>query len=90
MNFLNPNPFIFWGLVAGPRLVQGWRESLGAAFAFLIGFYGTLIGGFAVLVVLFGAARNLGAATGKALTGVSAVALALFGLFQLWQGVGSG
>lgn len=90
MNLLNPNPFIFWGLVAGPRLVQGWRESIGAAIAFLIGFYGTLIGGFALLVILFGAARNLGAVTSKALTGVSAVALALFGIFQLWQGLLAG
>ena len=35
INFLNPNPYIFWGLVSGPILVTAWRESSVLAVAFI-------------------------------------------------------
>lgn len=87
MNALNPNPYIFWGLAAGPVLVQGWRQSAILGISFLVGFYSALIGGFALQIALFGTARRLGPSVSRALTGVSALALFLFGIFQLWRGV---
>jgi threonine/homoserine/homoserine lactone efflux protein len=54
MNFLSPNPFIFWSLLAGP---------------------------------VFGAARQFGAKVNRVMIGVSALALAGFGIYQLWQGI---
>ena len=27
MNFLSPNPYIFWGTIAGPILLDAWRET---------------------------------------------------------------
>jgi hypothetical protein len=38
--------------------------------------------------VLFGAARRLGPQVTRWMVGFSAVALAGFGLYQIWQGVG--
>lgn len=87
MNALNPNPYIFWGLAAGPILLQAWRRSATLGVSFLLGFYGTLIGGFALLIVLFATARRLGPRVSRYLTALSALALALFGAFQLWQGL---
>ena len=87
MNALNPNPYIFWGLAAGPILLQAWRRSATLGVSFLLGFYGTLIGGFALLIVLFATARRLGPRVSRHLTALSALALALFGAFQLWQGL---
>lgn len=87
MNALNPNPYIFWGLVAGPVLVQAWRQTPILGVSFLIGFYSALIGGFALQIVLFGTARRLGPSVSRALTGISALALLFFGIFQLWRGV---
>lgn len=88
MNLLNPNPYIFWGLAAGPILVQAWRDAPALGLSFLIGFYGALLGGFALQIVVFGTARRLGPRVSRALTAISAIALLLFGVYQLWQGVG--
>ena len=87
INLLSPGPYIFWSLVSGPVLVRGWREAPGYGAAFLIGFYVALVGSTAALVVLFGAARSLGPKVNRALIGLSAVALAGFGVYQLWGGL---
>ncbi|MFO7698918.1 MAG: hypothetical protein R6X16_17435 [Anaerolineae bacterium] len=76
------------GMLARPLLVQGWGESPGHGVAFLLGFYGAMLGALAALVVLFSAARGLGPRVNRALIGLSALALAAFGVYQLWQGVG--
>jgi len=86
MNALNPNPYLFWGIVAGPILLEGWRRSAGLGVSFVVGFYGALVGGFAALIILFATAGRLGSRVRRALNGLSAVALLLFGLYQLWQG----
>ncbi|HSM56403.1 MAG TPA: LysE family transporter [Candidatus Sulfomarinibacteraceae bacterium] len=85
MNLLNPAPYIYWGFVSGPVLLQAWRTTPPAGVAFLLSFYGTLIGGLALVIFLFGTARRLGPRVSRGLTAVSALALLLFGLYQLWQ-----
>lgn len=89
INTLNPNPYIFWSLVTGPILVKGWRETPVYGLGFLAGFYVTMILGFALIIVVFGSARQLGPKVNRALLGISAVALFCFGLFQLWLGIAS-
>lgn len=86
MNALNPNPYIFWGLAAGPILLDAWRLAPSLGFGFLAGFYSALLGGFALQIVLFGTARRIDPRVSRALTGISALALLLFGLFQVWRG----
>lgn len=87
VNGLSPGPYIFWGILAGPIFMEGWRESASWGISFMAGFYGALIGGFAILVFIFATGRRLGPAVSRTLSGVSALALLLFGLYQLWQGV---
>ena len=87
MNFLNPNPFVFWGTVGGIILLEAWAISVWHAVAFLVGLYGTLIGGFAFFIVLFGTVGRLDPRINRGLSLVSAVALVLFGLWQLWSGL---
>jgi threonine/homoserine/homoserine lactone efflux protein len=87
MNMLNPAPYIFWSVVGGPLLLEGFKTENGGGVAFLCGFYGALIGGFAVLIWLFGTVGQLGAGVRKALSAVSAIALFLFGIWQLTGGV---
>ena len=86
MNLLNPNPYIFWSTVGGPILLEGWRLAPAFGLAYLLGFYGTLIGGMALLIVLFGKAQQLGPRVERALLAASVMLLALFGLWQVWQG----
>jgi len=87
MNLLNPNPYIFWGIVAGPILLETWRANPAYAAAFLVGFYSVLIGGFALLIVLFGTAQRLGRRVSRILAIVSIVALVGFGCYQLYMGL---
>jgi threonine/homoserine/homoserine lactone efflux protein len=86
MNVLNPNPYIFWTLVTGPILVSGWRETPANGFGFLAGFYGTLIGSLAAIILVFGTAARMGPKFNRVLLGISATALFCFGLYQLWLG----
>jgi len=83
MNMLSPGPYIFWTLVTGPILVAGWRESPAFGLSFIGGFYLTLVGGLAAIVLVFGLAARFGEGINRAMLGVSAVALLVFGLYQL-------
>ena len=87
INTLNPNPYIFWSLVTGPILLSGWREAPFYGLGFMAGFYGTMILGFATLIIVFASARQLGPRVNRTLLGVTAIALFCFGLLQLWLGI---
>ncbi len=86
-NLLNPNPYIFWGVVAGPILIEAWRDSALYGLSFMTGFYGTMISGFSLLIIFFAAAGRLSARLMRLLSGLSALALLAFGLYQLWLGL---
>jgi len=86
-NALSPGPYLFWGMVTGPILLQGWREAPIRGVGFLLGFYGAMIASLAVLIAAFSSARRLGPRVTRVLIGLSALALLGFGLLQLAQGV---
>ncbi len=86
VNLLNPNPYLGWSLVLGPLLLQGWHETPARGVALVVAFYTTMIVSLAAIISLFAAAGSLGPRVGRALVGVSAVALACFGCYELWSG----
>jgi threonine/homoserine/homoserine lactone efflux protein len=86
VNVLNPNPYISWSLVLGPLLLQAWRTAPSHAAALLASFYITMIATTAAILVPFAGARALGPRVGRAMVGISALALAAFGVYQLWAG----
>jgi threonine/homoserine/homoserine lactone efflux protein len=86
VNLLNPNPYIAWSLVMGPLFLKGWREAPGNGVALMAGFYGCLIATMAGIILIFSAMRMLGTKVSRVLVGVAAVALACFGVYQLWLG----
>lgn len=86
VNALNPAPYLGWSLVLGPLFLKGWRETPAHGLAVVAGFYGTMIASLAGIVLVFHGARQAGPRVARALVGVSAVALAGFGLYQLWLG----
>jgi threonine/homoserine/homoserine lactone efflux protein len=86
INWLNPNPYIGWSLIMGPILLNGWRENPARAVNFLLGFYVIMLATMIGIVFLFAGAGALGPRVRHNLIGLSAVALACFGLYQIWMG----
>ena len=73
--------------MTGPLLITGWRASPANAAGLLAGFYGAMFASVASILLLFTAARRFGPEVTRGLLGLSALALAGFGCFQLWQGL---
>ena len=87
VNLLNPAPYIGWSTVMGPLLRKAWLEAPANGIALLAGFYAMLILGTIAILGLFATARELGPRVTRALVGISAFALAGFGIYELWLGV---
>jgi threonine/homoserine/homoserine lactone efflux protein len=86
VNLLNPNPYLGWSLVMGPLLLRGWGETPANGIALLVGFYLTIVVTTAGMLALFAGARRMGARVTRHLIALSAFALALFAVYQLWTG----
>ncbi|HYM60715.1 MAG TPA: LysE family transporter [Thermoanaerobaculia bacterium] len=86
INLLNPNPYLSWSLVLGPLLLKGWRETPSHGIALLAGFYGTFVILLLGLITLVAGAGQLGPRVSRLLIGLSAIALAGFGCYELWSG----
>jgi len=87
VNLLSPGPYIYWSLVTGPILLTGWRETPFNGLGLLIGFYLTMVVSLVGLVLLCASAGRLGSKINRALLGVSGIALAGFGLYQIGSGI---
>ena len=87
MNLLSPGPWLFWSLINGPNLLDGWAVSPWWGVGYLGGFYGVFILTNLVLIGLFATLRKTGEKVRKTLLLVSAIALAGFAVYQFLQGV---
>ncbi len=87
VNWFNPNVYLSWSIVLGPIVLGGWKKSASMGLVPLLGFYVTMIGTMIAMVVLFATARKLAPGIRKSLTGISSVALAGLGTYQLWLGI---
>ena len=87
MNALSPGPYLFWSLVTGPILLEGWRQAPTIGIGFLSAFYATMVASLAAIILVFGLARQLGPRLTRAFLGISAIALLGFGLHQLALGL---
>ena len=87
LNILNPNPYIFWSVVAGPILLSSWREAAGLGISFIAGFYITFICCLAVFILVFASAGRLDPRVNKILNMIASLALLAFGLYQIIFGI---
>ncbi len=83
VNILNPNPYLGWSLVLGPVVLSSWHHHPLHALMLILSFYTTLIVVTACTIVLFGTSRYLSQAGQRMLILISAIILALIGLYQL-------
>jgi threonine/homoserine/homoserine lactone efflux protein len=88
VNASSPGPWLSWSLVTGPLLLNAWRTNPLLGLTFLAGFYGTMLIGLAAFIIVLGSARRLSAHFNRNLLGLSAVLLGLFGLYQIFSGIG--
>ncbi len=87
VNVLNPNPYIGWSLIMGPLFLKGWQETPVNGISLILAFYCTMIISLAGIIMLFAFARNLGPRVNRISLGLSAIALACFGIYQVWLGI---
>jgi threonine/homoserine/homoserine lactone efflux protein len=83
VNVLNPNPYLGWSLVLGPRVLSAWHQGPENAIALVVSFYVTMVAMLAFTILMFGSARFLGARGRRTLILLSGVALGALGMLQL-------
>ncbi|HEX7153662.1 MAG TPA: LysE family transporter [Thermoanaerobaculia bacterium] len=57
VNYLNPNPYLFWITVGMPTLARSWNVGWGAASTFLVVFFTCLIGSKVLLALALARSR---------------------------------
>jgi threonine/homoserine/homoserine lactone efflux protein len=87
INWLNPNPYLGWSIILGPMVLSGWNKSPTSGVAVLLGFYATIVSVMIGMIFLFAAAKTLGPKVRSNLIGLSSIALACLGIYQLWLGI---
>ena len=87
-NFLNPNPYLYWGLVGGPILLGALERSAAHAAAFLLGMYGVFISLLIALAGIFDQARRLGPRVVRGLLLISLGVLIVLGVLLIGRGLG--
>ncbi len=90
LNWLNPNPYVFWVLVSGPILVAALGRSMLDGVAFLIGFYGVFVASMLIIAWLFHQARRFGPRVVRGMLLASIAILVVFGALLIRQGWSAG
>ncbi|MDO9045027.1 MAG: LysE family translocator [Methanobacteriaceae archaeon] len=87
VNFLSPNPYIFWITVGGPITIAAYQVNPYSPSWFFFGFYIFLIGSKILLAVLVGKSRDF--LTGKSYIYIMrfmGVLLSIFAAYIWWNG----
>lgn len=94
INVLNPNPYLLWGIVAGPIVLDAWQQqSPAVGLSFIVGFYLAFVLGLTGLVLVFGTAGKLNPRANRILNATATIALIALGVYQVilgFQGVARG
>jgi threonine/homoserine/homoserine lactone efflux protein len=87
MNVLSPGPYIFWGSVTGPILIDALNASVVQAIAFLIAFYGCFLGLTVGIILAFDRLRRLDEQFTKGILMAAIGILAVLGIRLVVQGI---
>ena len=88
MNVLSPAPYIFWGTVLGPLLVEALDDSIWKGIIFLVAFYGPFLCVMSAIALVFNKMRGFDARFVRGLVRFAALMLVFFGISLLVQGFG--
>lgn len=88
VNFLSPNPYVFWLTIGGPKVVEAWMHSSFTAVGFLVGFYVCLVGSKMLMAVVAARSKQLLAGNlYRYVMRILGVALAVLGFSLLQEGL---
>lgn len=87
INFLNPNPWLYWATIGVPLLIDAWRQGAALAALFLLCFYGTMMRALAGLIFLFSRSGRLSPGFQRVLLGVAITCLLGIALYQIMTGL---
>jgi len=87
MNFLSPGPYIFWGTVTGPLLVESLEYSTWHGLAFLVAFYGTFLSIMTGMVIIFDRLRRLDASVTRKILLFAILLLGGLGILLIFQSI---
>ena len=86
VNMLSPHPWLFWISVGGPTLTRTWTQGPVHAVAFLLGFYGMLVGSKVALAFAIAHGRRyLTDRWYQRILLASGLLLIVFGALLLWR-----
>ena len=88
LNALSPGPWLFWATINGPLLLRALDQSPLHAVAFMGAFYGTFLGGLALLVFVFHRMGQISATFTRRLLWVTILLLLFFGTRLILEGAG--
>ncbi len=87
VNALNPAPYVFWGTVSGPLLLQGLEVSVWYGAAYLFAFYATFMSLMLGLIFLVHQLGSLGVRAARGALLAAVVLLAVLGASLVGDGV---
>ena len=87
VNLLNPNPYIGWSVVLGPLFIKGWHESPMNGIILVVSFYFVLVSGMIATIIIFGTTGRFSTKVNRILIGITAIALACFGIYEIFVGL---
>lgn len=88
MNVFSPGPYLFWATINGPLLLEALAISNTVALGMLLAFYGTFLGGLAVLVLLFDRLGKVDSRLTRMILLVTIVLLVWFGTSLIAEAFG--
>jgi threonine/homoserine/homoserine lactone efflux protein len=87
MIFLSPGPYLFWGLVLGPLLLEALNNSFVHAIAFLVGFYCLSIGVLQLMALVLGRIGELSENGRRALQFASLALMVIIAILLIDNGI---
>jgi threonine/homoserine/homoserine lactone efflux protein len=59
VNLLNPNTYMFWLTIGGPRILESAQVHISAAILFVLGFYAMLVGSNTAVAIVVDKSKTL-------------------------------
>jgi threonine/homoserine/homoserine lactone efflux protein len=83
VNIVNPGPYVGWGLILGPLVLEAWVENPSYSVALVVSFYVVMVASLALFIFLVGATAFLGPRGRRALLLAASFVLAAIGIYML-------